>query len=248
MREELPDDVQSLDAPRPVSRGASLQRGFLGLDSLYRVLEYPGRDVFDFWLSIVQDLENQNLYEGIVFEDFVIRKGAQGYQLAIWDGDARLFVTERVNETLSDTAQSGHGMGVMLQLGPKWLRAYGDGSFLSLISNVLAQFRVFLIADPENYFCRLNRVDITLDVVGLRVASLAVDDWRNGWVGYAHKRHFYDSTTSGGLEGLAVGTSTGKVRFKVSDKIAESKISRSSGFWHSVWGLEEHDPIDVARF
>ena len=112
----------------------------------------------------------------------------------------------------------------------------------------LAQFKVFLIDDPENYFCRLNRVDITLDVIGLRVASLAVDDWRNGWVGYAHKQHFYDSTMSGGLEGFAVGTSSGTVRFKVYDKIAESKKSRSSGFWHSVWGLDENDPTDVARF
>ena len=114
------------NAPRPVSRGASLQRGFLGIDSLYLVLEYPHRDVFDFWLSIVKDLDNQDLYEGIVFEDFVIRKGAQGYPLAIWHGDARLFVTDRVTETLAMTRTAGQGMGVMLQLGPKWLRAYGD--------------------------------------------------------------------------------------------------------------------------
>ena len=73
-------DVESSNtAPRPVSRGASLHAGFLGIDSLYLVLEYPRRDVFDFWLSLVNDLNNPELYEGIVFEDFVIRKGAVKY-------------------------------------------------------------------------------------------------------------------------------------------------------------------------
>lgn len=235
-------------APRPVSRGASLHAGFLGIDSLYLVLEYPRRDVFDFWLSAVGSLDNQDLWDGIVFEDFVIKKGAQGYQLAIWQGDARLFITDRVTETLAMTAQPKQGMGVMLQLGPTWLRAYGDQSYLSLIENVLAQFKVFLIADPENYFCRLNRLDIALDVIGLQVASFSVDDWRNGWVGYAHKKHFYDSTSSGGLEGFAVGTSSGTVRFKVYDKVAESQKRNSNGFWRSVWGLDENDPRDVARF
>ena len=235
-------------APRPVSRGASIQRGFLGIDSLYLILEYPRRDVFDFWFSIVNDLGNQSLYEGIIFEDFVLRKGAHGYQLSIWYGDARLFVTDRVNETLQGTGQSGQGMGVMLQLGPKWLRAHGDESDLKLIENVLDQFRMFLIVDPENYLCRLNRVDITLDVVGLRVADLNVDEWRNGWVGYAHNRYFYDTGASEGWSGFVVGTSSGSVRFKVYDKVAESRKSLSSGFWRSVWGLDETDAIDVARF
>lgn len=63
-----------------------------------------------------------------------------------------------------------------------------------------------------------------------------------------HKRHFYDSTTNGGLEGFAVGTAKGSVRFKVYDKIAECRKSRSSRFWRSVWGVEENDPLDVARF
>lgn len=81
-----------------------------------------------------------------------------------------------------------------------------------------------------------------------RQPKLNIDEWRKGWVGYAHKRHFYDSNINGALEGFAVGTSTGTVRFKVYDKIAETKISKSGRFWRSVWGIEENVTPDVARF
>lgn len=73
-------------APRPVSRGAVLHTGFLGLDSLYVVLEYPAADVFQFWISFVDDLDNARLHSGIVVDDFVVRRGANGYKLSVWDG------------------------------------------------------------------------------------------------------------------------------------------------------------------
>ena len=113
-------------APRPVSRGAVLQNGFLGLDSLYVVLEYPAADVFQFWRSFIGDLDNARLHGGIVVDDFVVRRGANGYKLSVWDGDARLFLTDRVESLLAGTDAEGQGMGVMLQLGPKWLRENGD--------------------------------------------------------------------------------------------------------------------------
>lgn len=235
-------------APRPVSRGATLQSVFVGIDSLYLVLEYPYRDVFDFWSEIVIDFDNPRLYEGIVFEDFVLKRGAPGYKLSVWQGDARLHMTGRVEEFLTDTANAGQGMGVMLQLGPKWLRAYGDSSFPRLIHNVLAQFAIFLVKEPEHYPCRLNRLDVTLDVLGLPVSAFSIDDWNHGWVGYARKKHFYTSAQTTKLEGLAIGTSAGTVRFKVYDKVAESIKRNSFGFWMSVWGIDASVALGVARF
>lgn len=104
----------------------------------------------------------------------------------------------------------------MLQVGPKWLRKYGDiVTPQALQKHVLAQLKLFNVTEPERYPTRLNRLDIALDVVGLRVADLSIDEWRQGWVGFARKKSFYDSSATGQLEGFAIGSSEGVVRFKV---------------------------------
>lgn len=237
-------------ASRPVTREAKIQTGFLGMDSLYLVLEYPHVDLYETWLSYVDGLSNPALYKGLVVDDFVLRRGALGYKLSVWDGDARLFLTDHVESRLQGTAAEGQGMGVMLQLGPKWLRKYGDLlSEKRLRNNVAGQFMVFGLLNPLDYPCRVNRLDIALDVVGLAVDSLAVDDWRQQWVGYSAPSSVFFNRQTRKLETLAIGTSHGAVRFKVYDKQVESLKSGSTGFWRSVWGLPEDDDLTpVARF
>jgi hypothetical protein len=138
---------------------------------------------------------------------------------------------------------------VMLQLGPKWLRLFGDVYLHEkLIKHVFAQFVVFGIQQPEQYRARLNRIDLTLDVLGLNVASLSIDEWMRGWVGHARKKTFHISPITRELEGLSVGTSEGAVRFKVYDKHLESVHKKTSRFWRSVWGVGEDEVISVARF
>jgi hypothetical protein len=235
--------------PRPVSRGLNLQLGCLGIDSLYIVLEYPHLDVYTKWASEIADLRDKRLYSGIPVEDFVVRVGGNGYLLSVWDGDARLFLTDRVDDELTHTSMVGQGMGVMLQLGPKWLHKHGDVvSPEMLIRNAFAQFTVFGIHHPEQYPARLNRLDINLDVLGLRVADFSIDQWRNGWVGHARQKHFHDSSLTGQLEGLSIGSSEGAIRFKVYDKVAEARTRNTLQFWRSVWGLPEGEETDVARF
>ncbi|MBZ0284286.1 MAG: hypothetical protein K8L97_26340 [Anaerolineae bacterium] len=247
--ESASSDAQSPDNPRPVSRGLKLQLAFLGIDSLYLILEYPHLDVYTRWASIIRDEGNPRLHEGVPFEDFLLRRGGLGYKFSIWDGDARLFITDRVTDRLKDTASAGQGMGVMLQLGPKWLCQYGDViSPQKLTEHVLAQLIVFGVSNPEKYPIRINRMDITADVLGLPVASFSIDEWRNQWVGYAVQKHFHISARTGQLEGLSIGSSEGAVRFKVYDKVAESIGRGTSGFWRSVWGVGEQDEIAVARF
>jgi hypothetical protein len=113
---------ESAPKPQTVARGLKLQVGFLGLDSLYLVLEYPHADVFQKWASAINnDINDVRLNDGVAYDDMVIRRGGLGYKLSVWDGDARLFLTNRVEEKLAGTSAEGQGMGVMLQLGPKWL-------------------------------------------------------------------------------------------------------------------------------
>ena len=85
-------------------------------------------------------------------------------------------------------------------------------------------------------------------MVGLRVADFSIDAWRDGWVGFARKKSFYDSSATGELEGFAIGSSEGAVRFKVYDKVLQSAQIGALGFWRSVWGVEADTFPAVARF
>lgn len=237
--------------PRSVSRGLKIQNVFLGVDSLYLVIEYPHSDVYDYWSKIIPDTQDKQLYQGIPYGDMLIRRGAIGYSLSVWSGDSRLFITERVEDNLVDTRYEGQGMGLMLQLGAKWLRLYGDfTSYETLSAAVFNLLHDFKVSEPENYPIRVNRIDVALDVAGLAVADFSVDEWRNGWVGRASGKHFYDDSRTGQLSGLAIGSSQGAVRFKVYDKLLEANKSNDLMFWLSVWAanFREVDQPAVARF
>lgn len=172
--------------------------------------------------------------------------------------DSRLFITDRVDDKLVNTGSAGQGMGLMLQLGSKWLRQYADfTSYETLSASIYALLTKFHVKEPAKYAIRINRIDIALDVAGLAVADFSVDEWRYGWVGRASAKHFYDDAKTGTLSGLAIGSSKGAVRFKVYDKILEAHKTGDLFFWMSVWGVDfsnlESDfdfemPTVVARF
>ncbi|QPC82065.1 hypothetical protein G4Y79_20630 [Phototrophicus methaneseepsis] len=244
------------DNPRTVSRGLKVQPLHIGLDSLYLLIEYPHIDLFHYWKSTTSQASSLRLRNGIVHEDFVIRGGVLGYKLTIWDGDARLLITDRVEETLIATHHAGEGMGAMLQLGPKWLMKHGNfSSSNELITNIHVQLKKFKISSPQDYPIRINRIDIALDVFGLAVKDFIIDEWRHGWVGRASGKHFYDENEAGNLSGFSVGSSEGAVRFKVYDKVLESKKKETFGFWASVWNWEilkdnaqVTNELNIARF
>ncbi len=241
---------ESAPVPRTVARGTKLQVGFLGLDSLYLVVEYPSADLFLKWVGAIHnDIHDTRLHEGIPHEDMVIRRGGLGYKLAVWDGDARLFLTNRVEDILAGTSAEGQGMGVMLQLGPQWLRQYGEViAAKTMIGNIYAQLMRFGLKTPDEYTIRLNRADLTLDVLGLDMGTFSIDEWLENWVGYATQKHFHVSAQTGRLEGLSIGAASGAVRFKVYDKVIETAKRGTTRFWRSVWGLEDDEIIPVTRF
>ncbi len=236
------------DTSRIVLREVKPQLVNLSMDSLYLVVEYPHADVFQEWASGAVDLNDPELYQGIPYHDMILRRGGNGYKLSVWDGDARLYLSDRVNDKLAGTQAEGQGMGVMLQLGPKWLHQFGKAfAPNTLRGNVEGQLFLFGLKDPGQYPMRINRLDIALDVLGWDVSQFSLDLWRNHWVGYAKPRHFHFAPRSGQLTGFSVGSYKGNIRFKVYDKVFESEQSGTSRFWRSVWGVNEDDLITVAR-
>jgi hypothetical protein len=241
------------EIPRTVSRGLEIQPIFLGLDSLYLVIEYPHIDVFRFWSSFIADGYDKHLYDGVPIEDMLIRRGGLGYKLSVWLGDARLFITDRVDDALSGTNHDGHGMGLMLQLGPKWLCTHPDiSSTESLSQGICNLLNHFKVPNPQDYKIRINRIDIALDVIGLPMNKFSVDEWRTGWVGRASGKKFYDDAQTGQLPGLTIGSSQGAVRFKIYDKLLQSVKDKDSLFWFSVWDyewtIENMSEVSVTRF
>lgn len=240
--------------PRTVSRGLKIQKVFLGIDSLYLVVEYPHDDVYRKWSSTIVSLDDKKLYQGIPCDDMLVRKGASGYKLSVWSGDARLFITDRVDDNLVATHEGGQGMGLLLQLGSKWLQVKADlSSYATLSASIFDLLKRFGVQSPENYPIRINRLDLALDVIGLAVADFSVDEWRKGWVGRASSKHFYDDSSTGNLSGLAIGSSKGAVRFKVYDKLLEAQKTGDFLFWFSVWmdsgvKVSDFDPVAIARF
>ncbi len=234
-------------SPRTVSRGQQIQKiSFIGIDSLYLVVEYPHDDLFKFWSAEVTDFSDPRLHEGLPYAHGVLRRGGLGYKLSVWDEDARLFMTDRVNDTLAGTGAEGQGMGVMLQLGPLWLRKFGEigGTFAPemLKECALGELMFFGMLNPEQYPIRINRLDVTLDLLGLDGPTVCAYDWANQWVGYTRFRGNHFDTKTGDFEGLTVGTSAGGVSLRIYDKVRESRKRGKHTFWCSVWGLpEEHD-------
>lgn len=242
------------DNPRTVSRGLNLQPAFLGVDSLYLVIEYPSTDVFEYWSAGIRDSHDSRLHQGIPAGDMLIQTGAHGYKLCVRSGDNRLYITDRVEDVLHDTPQAGQGMGMLLQLGTMWLRQNADfTSYEALSASVFALLRGYKIKEPDRYHIRINRIDIALDILGLPMNEISIDEWRRGWIGRASGKYFYDDNTTGNLSGFVIGTSKGAVRFKVYDKLLESKKTNDWLFWLSVWRQEganiyEADVPAIVRF
>lgn len=248
----IPTSVGGANAPedpRCVSRGADLQIGFMGLDSLYLLIEYPHLDLYHQWASLVREASSSQLRKGVPYAGYLIRNGAHGYRLSVWQGDARLYITDRVTEMLENTAQDGQGMGALLQLGPMALRQSGEiFEDKHLRESIIGHFANFGVRYADVFPIRINRADLTCDVIGLNLADIAIDDWRHQWVGAAKPRAVYFASSNGMVEGFTVGSSSGGVMFRMYDKVFEAAQKGRLDFWRSVWGLDGEQWPPVTRF
>lgn len=199
--------------------------GFVTIDTLYLHVKYPKGDIFDNYYRYVSDVDTRILREGCVVGDFVVKTGSSGYKISVWQHDARVFLTDQVD----DKCGEGMGMGIWIQLGPKFL--------LENINCLQASVGDFLSAlgIKDIYPISITRIDIAIDCLGLAMVDQDVDFWKNGWVGRSKlSKVFYNSRT-GRLESLYIGSRKSPILLRVYDKIAQSVADGDYQYWNDVW-------------
>ena len=199
--------------------------GFITIDTLYLHMKYPKRDIFDKYFRYVEGVDTRILKEGCVKGDFVIRNGSSGYKLSIWQHDARVFLTDQVDEKCGE----GMGMGTWIQLGPKFL--------LENINDLQAAVFDFLLElGIEDYFpINLTRIDIALDCLGVAMIDQNLEFWKNGWVGRSKVSKVYYNSRTGLLESLYIGSRKSPILLRVYDKVAQSITEGDYQYWLDVW-------------
>ncbi len=105
--------------------------------------------------------------------EFLIKTGSSGYKISVWYQDARIYLTEEVDEKRGE----GRGMGIWVQLGPKFLIQNGP-NLKAAVNALLEAIGVF-----GEYETRITRIDIAMDLFGERMQEQSLDYWRKNWVG-----------------------------------------------------------------
>ena len=94
-----------------------MKKGLVSLDTLRVNVKYPKNDVYNYWDRFKGDADSRTLKQGIIAEDFIIRSGTPGYPFSLWKHDARIYLTKETD----DIRGEGKGMGILVQLGPKFI-------------------------------------------------------------------------------------------------------------------------------
>ncbi|MHA1974131.1 MAG: replication initiation factor domain-containing protein [Candidatus Hodarchaeales archaeon] len=197
----------------------------VSIDTLYLHVKYPKSDIYDYYFREVSDVDTRILKKGYVSGDFVIKNGANGYKVSVWKHDARAFLTDQVDEKCGE----GKGMGIWIQLGPKFLLQHANELHQAVYDFILE------IGVNKDYPITITRFDLAIDCLGLKMNDQNLNYWKEGWVGRSKiSKIFYNSRT-GRLETICVGSRKSPIFLRVYDKIAQSIIEGDSVFWNDVW-------------
>lgn len=196
------------------------------IDTLHLFVKYPKTDVFRRFYHVVEGISYRNLKSGIPYKNFVIKNGGSGYKISVWKHDARIFLTDQVDEEIGQ----GRGMGVWVQLGPKFL--------ISSIENLHDEVNIFLneIGIGEEYEKRITRLDLAIDLFGVSMNDLELDSWKNGWVGRSKLSASFNNSRTGDLETINIGKRKSPVFLRIYDKVAQAKKEGDLDYWVDVWG------------
>lgn len=199
--------------------------GFITLDTLYLHVKYPKRDIFDEYFKYVSSLDTRILKKGFVLRDFVIKTGSSGYKISVWQHDARVFLTNQVDEICGD----GMGMGIWVQLGPKFL--------MENINNLQAAVHDFLFAIGLNreYPISITRIDLAIDLLGVSMSDQDIELWKNGWVGRSKISKVFFNTRTSVLESIYIGSRNSAILLRLYDKVAQSIVDSDYQYWLDVW-------------
>lgn len=196
------------------------------IDTLFLFIRYPKSDVFSHFYSKVQDESYRNLKFGIPYGKFVIKNGSNGYKISIWQHDARAYLTDQVDEKIG----KNRGMGIWLQLGPKFL--------VSNIENLHESVNQLIssIGVEGEFEKRISRLDLAIDLFNFSMKDIKLDHWKNGWVGRSKLSASFNNSRSGDLETINIGKRSSPVFLRVYDKVAQATKEGDIAYWFDVWG------------
>jgi len=202
---------------------------FITVDTLYLHVKYPRRDVFDRWYKPVKDTDSRVLKQGVVINDHVIKNGSSGYKISVWDHDARIFLTDEVEEKCGE----GKGMGAWVQLGPKFL--------IQHINNLQKEVNILLgsIGIIGEFPISITRLDIAVDLLGVPIIDQDLKYWSENWVGRSKLSSINNNSRTGKLETFYFGSRKSPVYLRVYDKVAQAIYDGDFDYWFDVWNKFE---------
>lgn len=199
--------------------------GIIHLDTLYLIVKYPYLDVFKKWHQKVEGADYRVLKEGIASGDFVIKNGASCYKVSVWQHDARVFLTDQVDEKVG----AGKGSGIWVQLGPKFLIEH----FYHLQKAVKELLEA--VGVVGNHPIKVNRLDIALDLFGVSMQEQDISLWQAGWVGRSKVSDLHFNSRTGALETIYIGSRKSPVYLRVYDKVAQAIKEGDIEYWLDIW-------------
>ncbi len=199
----------------------------VSVDTLYLNVKYPRKDVFERWVRVIQGCDSRELKNGVPERDFVVRGGSAGYKVSVWSHDIRAFLTEEVDELRGE----GLGMGIWIQIGPKFLLDHPPGKEHR---EAVREF-LFALGVKGDWTTRITRIDIALDLFGVELANQDIEMWRNGWVGRAGVSSSFFNSESGQLETINIGSRRSAIYLRIYDKVAQAKAEGDIFYWRDVW-------------
>jgi len=202
-----------------------IMNGVILLDTLYLIVKYPYLDVFREWYRHAEGIEYRKLKEGIQHGDFVVRTGANCYKCSLWQYDARIFLTDQVDEKVGE----GNGSGIWIQLGPKFL--------IENIYHLQSSVKELLVAVGVNgdYPITINRLDIAMDLFGVDVKEQDIKLWKEGWVGRSKPSDFHLNSRTSDLETIYIGSRKSAIFLRVYDKVAQAVKEGDFLYWFDIW-------------
>lgn len=200
-------------------------KGLVHLDTLYLIVKYPAMDVFREWYRHAENVDYRKLKEGIQHGDFVVKGGASCYKVSVWQHDARVFLTDQVDEKVGE----GNGSGIWVQLGPRFL--------IENITHLQTSVKELLTAVGVvgDYPTKINRLDIALDLFGVDLKEQSLTQWQEGWVGRSKVSGFFLNSRTSALETINIGSRKSAVFLRIYDKIAQAVKEGDIAYWLDIW-------------
>jgi hypothetical protein len=198
--------------------------GWVTLDTIHLSVKYPKADAYRRWARVGDKLSHRERRAGVVEGDCVVKGGACGYKVSVWQKDARAYLTDQVGELVGDG-----GMGVWVQLGPKFLIAN-----ISRLGDGVAEF-LRSVGVSGSWQTKITRLDLAVDVAGVRLDDIPLQRWRDDWVGWSRMSSMHFNSETGPLETVYIGKRGSPIFLRIYDKVVEAEKDGDLEWWRAVW-------------